>query len=162
MDTLLSILEYLQPKLILEFGSGKSTKVLSMYPSTVMVVSMEHDKVWYDKLKGELQENVILKLEPDLDTYATGFIRMPYDLSFIDGRNRMRCLKESLKVVKDSGVILIHDADRERYRDEIKKYPFKIFTDDGCTVSIFQNKETMESFRAILLNLDNFIGVKSS
>ena len=109
---------------VLEYGSGQSTKEIANICHTV--VSVEHQKNWYEKVKDEITENVILLLrEPNLDyiegTYNCGtyeefkdYINSPseygdFDIILIDGRARVECAKMCKNFCKENTLIFIHD-----------------------------------------------------
>jgi len=127
---------------VLEYGSGRSTINLSHIAKSV--VSVEHQKAWYDELKPTLPENVELLLsEPDLD-YIEGphenqrsegndgtyeefktYIKAPlssapYDVVIIDGRARVECAKLCTKLCHDESYIFVHDFERDEYQSIMK------------------------------------------
>lgn len=122
-------------KVVLEWGSGWSTHYLAN--TCKEVYSIESSKEWYDLIKSVLPENghiyfVPESKEPD-DGFADGtleeyrdYINYPkklglkFDLIFIDGRARVECAKVAKNLVKDDGLILIHDFDREEYHIVVK------------------------------------------
>ena len=56
----------------------------------------------------------------DLEAYVTypAGLGKRFDLIYIDGRARYHCLKVARRLVKDDGVIVVHDAARGYYFDD--------------------------------------------
>jgi len=53
-----------------------------------------------------------------IDNYPDGF----FDLVLIDGRARTSCIKHALSKIKNNGIIVLDDSNRERYRVAQKQY----------------------------------------
>jgi|GEM_PF-749684 predicted O-methyltransferase YrrM len=104
---------------VLEFGSGGSTIWFSTYTSNL--VSIEHDPKWYEKVKTEL------KSDPAFNSVDLKFLSKPYysvcdefpdeyfDLILVDGRNRVRCAENSIRILKKGGILMLDDAQRPYY-----------------------------------------------
>lgn len=144
---------------IFEFGSGNST---IFYAQKVgKVVSVEHDKQWYDKIVGAKPENVELiycELVRDGD-----YCRMPiklkktFDIIIVDGRDRVNCCKQAINAVSENGVIVLDDSEREFYKpgvDFLLDNGFKELTFTGITPGLFYRKATSVFYRA-----DNCLGI---
>lgn len=102
---------------VLEFGSGNSTIWLAK--KGVNLISIEHDKTWYETVKKSLKDN---NLNIDLRfiggqyyTVCSEFEDNYFDLIIVDGQNRVKCIEECYKKLKPGGVLLLDDAERERY-----------------------------------------------
>ena len=104
---------------VFEFGSGNSTYFYAKYSG--LVVSVEHDKEWFDKIvksKPANSEMIFCELIRDGD-----YCRMPikleekFDILIVDGRDRVNCCKNSIASLHGQGVIVLDDSERERYRD---------------------------------------------
>lgn len=143
--TLLKVLKEFKPKRVLEWGSGKSTYTLAKACDTVD--SVEHNPSW---VKSDFPSNVNQMFEPDLQLYFLTTGRYDdYDLIFIDGRKRNECLKHAHSVLKDGGIVMLHDAERERYQEGVKSYVYNIFTDKGHTVTMTNSFKTLERLRCV-------------
>lgn len=162
MDTLLAILSEFKPKNILEFGSGKSTGVMAMAPSVELIHTYEHDHEYFSKFNKSAFDNLELHLIENQDEYAYHFKNKKkiYDLIFVDGVNRPRCIKESRHFLSQTGVMMLHDAAREEYEDAIKPFKYKIFTDDGHTVTLTDEEHVFDRLQTCLKGVKNIIGVK--
>lgn len=118
---------------ILEYGSGISTIEIANKCKTI--VSIEHQKLWYDKNISIIPKNceLILK-EPDLPYIEGGhcgtynefksYIEAPiskglFDIILIDGRARVSCASICYKLSHDNTIIFIHDFHREEYQEAL-------------------------------------------
>lgn len=55
----------------------------------------------------------------------------PFDFVLVDGRARRECLRKAHELVTDNGVVLLHDAKRNYYRDFCEMYQYQEeFIDD--------------------------------
>lgn len=124
-------MSHLSPdKKVLEYGSGISTIEISKLCSSIL--SMEHQKVWYEKLSIKLPDNCTLVLrQPDLP-YEEGFDDGTYeefrsyvdhpvdkglfDIILIDGRARVACASKCHQMTNENSDIFIHDFYREEYK----------------------------------------------
>ena len=110
---------------VLEWGSGYSTRY---FPSLLKSCgidytwkAMEHNKAWYKTVSGWDLDNVeVVLADKDSKEYLEPGGR--YDLIYIDGRNRAQCLKNAKKLLKPGGIVLLHDAERERYHEAFEGY----------------------------------------
>lgn len=158
MDTLIIVMETIRPRYIFEWGSGKSTEVMSLYPSVKRIVTVEHDPEWFHKIAKN--KNISPVLQTDLSKYATEIDgEIPQDLIFVDGKNRNECLEIAPEYLAPYGVVMLHDAARREYVTNM--YPHKIYTDGGHTCTMMINKFMYDLLSSKLENLTNIIGVKS-
>jgi len=102
---------------LFEFGGGYSTLFYARLVQKVTTV--EHEDLWYQHINKNLPDNVELIYMPkDIDgkycrvIHSTG---KRYDLVIVDGRDRVNCIKQSIKALSNQGVILLDDSYRERY-----------------------------------------------
>lgn len=113
------IRDRLKPELtIFEFGSGNST--LFYAKRVKSVVSVENDKGWFDTIKNSMPNNVTLifeELKSKDDRYAKAALITgnKYDVIVVDGRERVKCIYNSLQCLTDSGVLVLDNSDREEY-----------------------------------------------
>jgi predicted O-methyltransferase YrrM len=103
---------------VLELGMGASTLFLAEHASKV--ICFEHDPAWYDKIMGVLAifgtKNVdaYLAERPYSRRIASTIGRTTFDLISIDGRDRVACLQEVLRIgaLSEGGVIIIDNTER--------------------------------------------------
>lgn len=137
---------------VFEFGSGNSTYFYSKYAG--IVVSVEHDKAWYDKIlntKPDNAELIFCELVRDGD-----YCRVPqkleetFDIIIVDGRDRVNCCRQGVKALSERGVIVLDDSEREAYRDGIsflKQNGFKELSFSGISPGLFYRKSTSVFYR---------------
>lgn len=119
-----SFLSFIQDRLknemlLFEYGSGNST--LYWAGKLNRVFSVEHDLIWYEKLKGRLPDNVVYKYS-SLDGDYAGTIsetREKFDIIVIDGRRRVECAKTAPSFLKPEGVIIWDNSLRAQYKEGI-------------------------------------------
>lgn len=106
---------------VFEYGCGGST--LWWAKRLNEVISIEHDRDWYEKVVNDVPLNVKL-YQIDL-TYGGAYSRkvMEYEKRFdvvvVDGRDRVNCVKNSLKALKNTGVIIFDNSDRKEYSEGV-------------------------------------------
>lgn len=128
---------------VLEWGSGGSTvyfpKFLKKKGIDYFWMSLEHNEEWAKTMKKETANDKqvhihLFKPHPDnpasinLDPYVQhprmccDIVKKKFDFILIDGRARARCLVEAKFCIEEKGIILLHDAEREKYH-----YVFPLF-----------------------------------
>lgn len=104
---------------VFEYGCGESTYWWAGMVNEV--ISVEHDREWYEKIRKKLPKNVSLsyvKLDYDGDyskmvsKYANRF-----DIIVIDGRDRINCAMNALIALKPCGIIIWDNSDRIEYEE---------------------------------------------
>jgi hypothetical protein len=137
---------------VFEFGSGNSTYFYAKHAG--IVVSVEHDKEWYDKIvktKPENAELIYCELVRDGD-----YCRMPikleetFDIIIVDGRDRVNCCKQAVKAVSANGVIVLDDSERDFYKEGIAfliSNGFKELSFTGISPGLFYRKATSVFYR---------------
>jgi len=152
--------ERLRPEMILfEYGSGNSTLFFSKLVKKV--VSVEHNRKWYEALKSKLPENVELifeKLEYDAE-YCRKIrtVNEKFDIIIVDGRDRVNCLKNSYEYLKKDGIIVIDDMYRERYQEVIlflTDKGFKHISFSGLSPGQLLHHKTVVFYRS-----NNIVGI---
>lgn len=132
---------------LFEYGSGNSTLFYSM--KVKQVYTVEHDLEWYNKIKAILPENVEIAFEELI--YGGDYSRfsqksgVKYDVIVIDGRDRVNCLINSLSSIKDDGIIILDDSERESYRKGVNillKTGYKKLEFWGISPGLFYKKCT--------------------
>lgn len=104
-----------------EYGSGYSTLFYARHVNHV--TSLEYDRDWFKHISEMIPDNVkLLFTEKDIDgQYCRAINKFPgnFDIVVIDGRDRVNCVKQCLSQLNDSGVILLDDSSRQKYKDGI-------------------------------------------
>jgi len=125
---------------VFEYGSGGSTIFFSK--RVKKMISMEHDRTWYQHVLDILKDNNISNCEylisepqpsPDSQTgftskeytnmsfeaYVKGIDAFPdksFDLVFIDGRARPSCILHSLDKIRPGGFLMLDNSERIYYK----------------------------------------------
>jgi len=130
---------------VLEWGSGGSTIYFSNFIIDKIGLlnltweSIEYDLKWYLELVYYSMPQVRLHLFDEevlrnddrralRNKPMNEYVLFPkklgkkYDVIFVDGRKRRRCLLEALELLKPGGIVLLHDAGREYYHCAMEKY----------------------------------------
>ncbi len=50
-----------------------------------------------------------------------------FDFILVDGRKRRSCLETARKLLKEEGIVILHDAQRKRYHRAFRLYPYRRF-----------------------------------
>ncbi len=109
-----------QPGLtIFEYGSGNST--LWWADKVAYVTSCEHDFDWYNLVKEKIPSNVEylqcnLEYGGKYSKVITQYQAM-FDVIIIDGRDRVNCAKNTLNALRNDGVIIWDNSDRDIYNE---------------------------------------------
>ena len=139
----------LNPEISLEWGAGSGTDFFTDFISKDSKwVSVEHNKEWADTVTERIKKpNVSIVFqgpshEPTPGIYY-GLVdyrindgtfedfkdyieypsnHAPYDLILIDGRARTECLKASINLLSENGIVVLHDANRVQYHEGFKHY----------------------------------------
>ncbi|MGA8264286.1 MAG: hypothetical protein WB779_07590 [Ignavibacteriaceae bacterium] len=106
---------------IFEFGSGNST---FFYATKVKsLITVEHDKQWFDKISKIIPENVeIIFREGDTDGNYCRCIKdthNKFDIIIDDALDRVNCIYSSLESLSEKGVIILDDSERKEYKDGV-------------------------------------------
>lgn len=127
---------------VFEYGSGGST--LFFLDRVGEVVSVEHDKAWYEKLSRIIKKEAvagftyILKApkplasraakhnyfrslnspEKSFEAYVKAINKYPdgyFDAVVVDGRARAACVREAYPKIKNKGLLVLDNSDRKEY-----------------------------------------------
>lgn len=137
---------------VFEFGSGNSTFFYAKY--TGLVVSVEHDKEWFEKIsktKPENAELIFCELTKNGD-----YCRIPvkleeeFDIIIVDGRDRVNCCMQCLPALSPMGVVVLDDSERDFYKpaiDFLRNNGFKQLAFSGISPGLFYRKSTSVFYR---------------
>lgn len=159
-----SFIDFIKPRIrsshrIFEFGSGNSTFFYAKYAGKV--VSVEHDKLWLEKI--DKQKPVNSELVFCELTIDGRYCRMPqnfpdkFQVIIVDGRDRVNCCKQCLPALADDGVVVLDDSERPQYREGIGfllQQGFKELTFTGISPGVFIYKAT-----SVFYKPNNCLGV---
>ena len=144
---------------VFEFGSGNSTFFYAKYAG--LVVSVEHDKDWYDKIvskKPENSEMIFSELIRGGD-YSNMPVKLEekFDIIIVDGRDRVNCATKAVDALSPKGVIVLDDSEREKYKpaiDFLIKSGFRHIPFSGISPGLFYLKST-----SVFYKDDNCLGI---
>ena len=112
----------LKDKKMLEWGSGNSSIFFSR--RVKQLVSIEHDKTWYNAVNKKRLKNhdIILKSEDEY-TELDLYLSTKFDIILVDGIKREDCVETAIKLIASDGLIILDNSDRHydlcsRLRDE--------------------------------------------
>lgn len=115
---------------VFEYGCGGST--LWWAGKAERVVACEHNLEWYETMRQRVPANVDLHYAPlgDGGNYSRQILKYnnAFDIIMIDGRDRNACAKNALGALKEGGVILWDNSEREKYaegQDYLRQNGFK-------------------------------------
>lgn len=143
LDIILDALANLAPARCLEWGAGYSTLYFpARLPSLERWLSLEHHRDWYAEIQAQVRDPrvTVVAIPPDHgeypDTRREGtyqdfrrYVDYPttlgerFDFVFIDGRARTACLARAFDLVTESGLVILHDANREYYVTDLPPFP---------------------------------------
>ena len=119
-------IDFLTPRLtknlvLFEFGSGNST--LFFAERVKNVISVEHNKEWYQIVNSTKPSNVkLVQTESDsVNDYLEYFnnLKEKVDIIIVDGLHRNECLINSINKLSENGVIILDDSERSEYQNGI-------------------------------------------
>lgn len=128
---------------VFEYGAGHSTLFFAERCATV--TSVEHDRGWFDAVRGLAPANATVLHRDAGPAYwqAIGDGGAQHDVVLIDGICRERCLAVAARALSPAGVMLLDDADRPAYADALaalvaqgfRTLPLKSFRPGGLTLT---------------------------
>lgn len=111
---------------ILEFGAGNS--IIWFSSKTKNLITIEHDPIWYQKIKSQINTEIRLIPRPYNHVYDE-FPDEFFDFILVDGRDRVKCVESAHKKIKPNGILILDNSERERYSAVFnilnKHYDFK-------------------------------------
>lgn len=119
-------IKFLEPRLkksfsVFEYGSGNSTL---WYAQRVFdIKAVEHDKEWYEIVKKKLPANasvVYRELDNGIYSRESAAEKKKYNIIIIDGRDRNKCVSESINHLADDGVIIYDNTQVPEYAPSIE------------------------------------------
>jgi len=137
-------------KAVFEYGCGHST--LFWARRAARVVSVEHNRDWFERVRSALPATATLLYEADSDAYAAviGRFRDGFDVIVIDGlvkgRTRLKCARAAVASLRAGGMIILDNSDwlpqssrhlRESGLIEVDMTGFAPINDYTCTTSFY-------------------------
>lgn len=119
-------IDFLTPRLaknisVFEFGSGNSTLFLAAKVKDV--ISVEHNKEWYQTVNRTKLSNVklVLTKSDSVSNYLEYFnsLTEKVNIIIVDGLHRNECLINSINKLSENGVVILDDSERPEYKTGI-------------------------------------------
>jgi hypothetical protein len=106
---------------VFEYGSGGSTTWWANQVNTV--VSVEHDRTWFEKLQ-QTPHPRVKAYQIDLvygGAYSRKILEFEscFDVVVIDGRDRVNCLKNCRAALRPTGVVVLDNSDCPEYAEGV-------------------------------------------
>lgn len=143
---------------VFEWGCGNSTLYWSK--RVKQVVSIEHNRGWYEIIKNDIPKNVELRYVPlEYDGEYSKQANVSgdeYDIVVIDGRDRVRCAKNAVEALGEKGVIIWDNTERNYYVEGfnfLKEKGFKQIEFRGFTYGITEELNVTSIFYRPGLNV---------
>lgn len=108
---------------ILEWGSGRSSLLIHSYQPEAEFHTIEHDWKWFFRWKMKFPRKIKIHYIPLNKGYSNP--RFPndyFDFIFVDGRQRVQCLRSALRLLEHGGYIILHDSHRKEYQEGTKLF----------------------------------------
>ena len=95
---------------VLEIGAGQST--LWWAARARDVLSLEADPAWFERVKGLMPANVILRQVPiDLSVLPPELTGRTFDIVIVDGCDRLVASELALRVMKPGGAVIVDNSE---------------------------------------------------
>jgi len=151
-----SFLDFLEGRLhkgltLYEYGAGNSTLFFAKQVASVR--SIEHNEEWYRIIQNNLPDNVNIHYIPLGDGAYQNAIsseEQSFDVVLVDGRERVACIKNAVNKLKENGVIILDDAEREKYKEAftfMKSKGFRYLPFSGIAIGAIHDKSTVVFYK---------------
>jgi hypothetical protein len=134
---------------VFEYGSGNSTLFWSAIARRV--VSVEHEREWFERMHALAPANCQMLFASDADAYVNSIgAAGPFDVIIIDGQSRLRCAPVAVEHLRPGGLIILDNSDwfprtsevlRERNLIEVDMAGFGPINDYTSTTSFFFHRQ---------------------
>lgn len=138
-------------------SGGSTQTLLASCPFIERYVSVEHNRGWHDKVKSSINDSRLSLFHVDADeplglskptqkqiedwdlraerepALMRSYVGLPrtlelaFDFVLVDGRARNFCVREGYSLLRAGGVVMVHDAQRDEYRETLNAFPRPIF-----------------------------------
>ena len=154
-----------KPMNVLEWGPGHSTQVIRDGSPKAKILTLEHNPAFMAKAKVRFGDDKNIELVQRaistkgggsngysnyplwLNVKKHGAVVPEYDLIFVDGRARFDCLMAAFQLIKDDGVVILHDAHRKNYLPAVEVFPHTQTYADARTIVMSKSPlKVLESF----------------
>ena len=119
-DVLAGLCWEIKPDRVFEWGPGKSTELMGKLCQGAEIVSIENEAKWYREAVHKYSQYA--QIYHAVESYVSWPLlpnKGKFDLIFIDGRRRVECMIAAFLCLNKGGAIVLHDAERDRYKPGI-------------------------------------------
>lgn len=111
-----------KPKKIIEWGAGRSTMIMRKFCPNAEIRSFESDLKWYLRWRLSVFGAHLYYLPANRGYTFPNFPEKYFDFAFVDGEKRVDCMKAALKLLKDDGLLMLHDSGSKELQPGIKMF----------------------------------------
>jgi predicted O-methyltransferase YrrM len=128
-----ALVRWAAPERVLEFGPGFSSRLI-LDNSAARVLSFETHPGYFERARREIvSPRFELRLAPAGPDFAT-LAAERFDFIFVDAGDRVKNLEQSLELLADGGIVVLHDAHREGYEPGVRRYARGYFIENHSLV----------------------------
>lgn len=128
-----ALVKWARPERVLEFGPGTSSRII-LESSNARILSFETDAAYYDRAKSGIRsERFDVRYTPNGPDFAA-LAGSSFDLVFVDGGDRVANLIGAHPLLREDGILVLHDAHREDYLPGVQRYPHGYFIENHSLV----------------------------
>ena len=125
------VLEHFEPDTVLEWGPGGNTDMALASGATVYAVEPDQ-RYMHENVPGLKQKNIDVA-EP---AYLLCSAVVDADVLFVDSFYRGEVIQAAFhNAANPDHIIYLHDAQRTRYHDSLRLYPYVVFLEHGNAIA---------------------------
>ncbi|HWO12650.1 MAG TPA: class I SAM-dependent methyltransferase [Polyangiaceae bacterium] len=140
------LLRWAAPARVLEFGPGFSSRLI-LDNSAARILSFETHPGYYERARRDIvSPRFELRLAPAGPDFAT-LVGERFDFIFVDGGDRVKNLEQSVELLSEDGIVVLHDAHREGYEPGVLRYARGYFIENHSLL-LCNNPSRFEQVKA--------------
>ena len=128
------VLSVVRPAKVFEWGPGRNSEIA--VAAGAFVVAVEHDPKYVPDLSPKVFTVNLVELHSD--AYVDIEDHQDADMFFVDGRRRAACIRAVFEKANHQAFLCLHDAQRERYHEALRLFPYVRFLNVGFCVASYQ------------------------
>lgn len=126
------LLQVCRPKDVFEWGPGLSTHIALEHAADVFTIE---SSIEFAAALPQDQHLAVLITPVEASAYLELHGKYHSDLFFVDGRRRVECLELVRKQAKPAAVVCLHDAQRARYNEALRRFKHVDYLERGFAVA---------------------------
>lgn len=114
---------------VFEYGGGNSTLFYSAHVKQVCTIELSDNWINFI-LTNQTKDNIELKKCTTVQNFSNEiahFSRKKFDIIVIDSRDRAKCLMQSIGYLKENGIVILDNSERENLASAIAEFKTKGF-----------------------------------